>query len=436
MVEFALVVPILCVVLFGILQFGALYNDYVTLTDATRVGARKAATSPARGESRLPRQRPRRNAAKGLDAGEARRHRDRHRVGARGDRHGQGHVSLQRSTCSGSSWRPGTSSPRQRSVWNEPSSQRNRPGRRPQRHLHGRPARRDRDGARRRLVVPRAARDPVGRRRSRARRRAGAPREHRHLDALAAQYLGKNGGGAGRVQFSSKNMRQRHRSSSRSTRDAPTASSPRSSGSTRSTCTRRRARAPAIRTTRATPHRSRSTRTHPLLNCHPLPCFNQATTLDLQKTGPGAFRLLNLDPRTEAPAARSITTGSCTATTATCRSTGTAPIPGAAFNDNKFKGAMNHAHRRRAALPRLRRGRRATAPTSSTTSSAGSASSSPASTAQGTRQPCDGSFRSGHLGGNPRVRQSGRRGLRRSRSRARRITTKKEKKRDAHDVQG
>ena len=32
-------------VLFAILQFGAVYNDYVTLTDATRVGARKAATS-------------------------------------------------------------------------------------------------------------------------------------------------------------------------------------------------------------------------------------------------------------------------------------------------------------------------------------------------------------------------------------------------------
>jgi Flp pilus assembly protein TadG len=45
MVEFALIVPILCVVLFGILQFGALYNDYVTLTDAARVGARKAAVS-------------------------------------------------------------------------------------------------------------------------------------------------------------------------------------------------------------------------------------------------------------------------------------------------------------------------------------------------------------------------------------------------------
>lgn len=45
MVEFALVVPLLLVVLFGIIQFGVVYNDYVTLTDATRVGARKAAIS-------------------------------------------------------------------------------------------------------------------------------------------------------------------------------------------------------------------------------------------------------------------------------------------------------------------------------------------------------------------------------------------------------
>ena len=35
--------------------------------------------------------------------------------------------------------------------------------------------------------------------------------------------------------------------------------------------------------------------THPLLQCEPLPCFNQPTTLDLKKTGPGAFRLLNID---------------------------------------------------------------------------------------------------------------------------------------------
>jgi hypothetical protein len=34
---------------------------------------------------------------------------------------------------------------------------------------------------------------------------------------------------------------------------------------------------------------------HPFLNCKPLPCFGQDTTLDLEKTGPGAFRLVNLD---------------------------------------------------------------------------------------------------------------------------------------------
>ena len=45
MVEFALVLPILCVVLFSIIQFGVLYNNYITVTDATRVGARKAATA-------------------------------------------------------------------------------------------------------------------------------------------------------------------------------------------------------------------------------------------------------------------------------------------------------------------------------------------------------------------------------------------------------
>ena len=45
MVEFALVIPILCVVLFGVIQFGILYKNYITLTDATRIGARKAAVS-------------------------------------------------------------------------------------------------------------------------------------------------------------------------------------------------------------------------------------------------------------------------------------------------------------------------------------------------------------------------------------------------------
>ena len=66
MVEFALVVPILCVVLFGILQFGALYNDYVTLTDATRVGARKAATSRQEASPAAAAEAATRSAAQGL----------------------------------------------------------------------------------------------------------------------------------------------------------------------------------------------------------------------------------------------------------------------------------------------------------------------------------------------------------------------------------
>lgn len=34
---------------------------------------------------------------------------------------------------------------------------------------------------------------------------------------------------------------------------------------------------------------------HPMLQCTPHPCFNQSTQLDLEKVGPGAFRMLNLD---------------------------------------------------------------------------------------------------------------------------------------------
>lgn len=67
MVEFAFVVPILCLVLFGILQFGALYNDYVTLTDATRVGARKAAVSRHIAYPAGAAETAARNAASGLD---------------------------------------------------------------------------------------------------------------------------------------------------------------------------------------------------------------------------------------------------------------------------------------------------------------------------------------------------------------------------------
>ena len=45
MVEFALVLPVLVVLLFGIIQFGTAFNNYVSLTDAVRAGARVAAVS-------------------------------------------------------------------------------------------------------------------------------------------------------------------------------------------------------------------------------------------------------------------------------------------------------------------------------------------------------------------------------------------------------
>ena len=44
-VEFALALPVLLVLLFGIIQFGIAFHSYITITDATRAGARKAAVS-------------------------------------------------------------------------------------------------------------------------------------------------------------------------------------------------------------------------------------------------------------------------------------------------------------------------------------------------------------------------------------------------------
>jgi Flp pilus assembly protein TadG len=43
--ELALVLPVLAALLLGIAQFGIVFNNYITLTDATRAGARKAAVS-------------------------------------------------------------------------------------------------------------------------------------------------------------------------------------------------------------------------------------------------------------------------------------------------------------------------------------------------------------------------------------------------------
>lgn len=45
MTEFAIVLPVFLLLIFGIIQFGIVWKDYVTLTDAARAGARKATVS-------------------------------------------------------------------------------------------------------------------------------------------------------------------------------------------------------------------------------------------------------------------------------------------------------------------------------------------------------------------------------------------------------
>jgi Flp pilus assembly protein TadG len=45
MTEFALVLPIIALLLFGVIQFGITFNNYLTLTDAVRAGARKGAVA-------------------------------------------------------------------------------------------------------------------------------------------------------------------------------------------------------------------------------------------------------------------------------------------------------------------------------------------------------------------------------------------------------
>ena len=45
MTEFALVLPLLVLILFSIIQFGIAFNHYISLTDAVRAGARKGAVA-------------------------------------------------------------------------------------------------------------------------------------------------------------------------------------------------------------------------------------------------------------------------------------------------------------------------------------------------------------------------------------------------------
>jgi Flp pilus assembly protein TadG len=50
MTEFALVLPVLALLLFAVIQFGITFNNYITVTDAVRAGARKAAVTRGTGD--------------------------------------------------------------------------------------------------------------------------------------------------------------------------------------------------------------------------------------------------------------------------------------------------------------------------------------------------------------------------------------------------
>lgn len=157
--------------------------------------------------------------------------------------------------------------------------------------------------------------------------------------ALANQYLGSNGGGVGQITYSSKNVAN-DTITVKVTRQADgffakifgiDSVDVHADASARSgnPDTARYAAPIAV------------DKQHPLLNCKPLPCFNQATTLDLQKTGPGAFRLLNLDR------SHGGTGGKIDANWILKGFDGFMPLgwygsdPGAAFNDSKVKEALN-----------------------------------------------------------------------------------------------
>jgi len=66
-VEFALILPILMALLLGIIQFGIVFNNYVTITDAARAGARKAAVSRFLGDGGVAAKTVTKNSAQGLD---------------------------------------------------------------------------------------------------------------------------------------------------------------------------------------------------------------------------------------------------------------------------------------------------------------------------------------------------------------------------------
>lgn len=156
--------------------------------------------------------------------------------------------------------------------------------------------------------------------------------------ALASQYLGTNGGGAGEFSFSSRQLAN-DTITVKVTRQAPGVFAKLFGIDSVEVHAKASARA-------GTPDQARYAApigvdiTHPMLQCG-LPCFGSQTTLDLEKIGPGAFRLINLD------GSRGGTGPPILADWIQRGFDGYMPLgwyfsdPGAKFNSSQVKGAMN-----------------------------------------------------------------------------------------------
>jgi hypothetical protein len=165
------------------------------------------------------------------------------------------------------------------------------------------------------------------------------PEDPAQADALAAQYLSKNRGGAPTVTYSSKffvnDTVKVHVS-----RNAPGFFAKLFGVDSVDVGASATARAAGMKGARFAAPIAVDV-AHPLLQCTPLPCFHEETTLDLKKTGAGAFRLLNLDKSTGGSGGKISEDWILRGYDGYMDLDWYGSDPGAAFNDAKIKDALD-----------------------------------------------------------------------------------------------
>ncbi len=119
------------------------------------------------------------------------------------------------------------------------------------------------------------------------------PDDSGEASALAASYVTKNGGGATSISFTTRSL-SNDTVTVEVERDAPGFFSRIFGVESVAVDAKASARSGVMTHARYAAPIAVDER-HPLISGTSCPCFGQATTLDLEKVGPGAFRLLNLD---------------------------------------------------------------------------------------------------------------------------------------------